>query len=196
MPGFANQFEIGTDAKSDNIVYEVNNNNGSYYKNSTRKVENNCDCFPNDNRGDVNNNCSALKQIKGPLIFISIGFLILAVEYVIYSVFISPSLTSFLHFLYNPSFLGEKFSSEVNYARVIALSLTSYTGLLLGVKGIYNTLPLKIADSWVVVIGLLVFLLSPLGLTWILWHFHFVVKLGWTIVYLTQVWMFFVLPEI
>ncbi|OIQ11564.1 hypothetical protein MOOTH_15500 [Moorella thermoacetica] len=82
-----------------------------------------------------------------------------------------------------------------NYARVIALSLTSWIGLTVGVKGIYKVLPQKIADSWVVLVVLLVFLLLPLGLMWSIWSFHFVNKLGWTIVYLMQVWMLFVLPE-
>lgn len=83
----------------------------------------------------------------------------------------------------------------VNYVRIVALSLVSWTGLLLGVKGIYNALPQKIADSWVAIVVLLAFLLSPLGLMWSIWSFHFVDKLGWTIVYLMQVWIFFVLPE-
>lgn len=113
-------------------------------------------------------------------LFIVMSFICLIASYMLWLRFISPSTKDFLYFLYNPSFWGEKFLQEnyVNYVRIVTLSLVSWTGLLLGVKGIYNVLPQKIADSWVAIVVLLVFLLSPLGLIWSIWSFYWINWVG------------------
>lgn len=127
-------------------------------------------------------------------LFFTMSSICLIASLMLWLRFVSPSVNDFLCFLSDFSFWRKKLLEE-NYARIIALSLLSWTGLMAGLKGIYKVLPPKIADTWIAVFVLLAFLFLPLGLMWGIWSFRFVDKLGWTIVYLMQVWMFFVLPE-
>ncbi|WP_143744308.1 hypothetical protein [Neomoorella thermoacetica] len=199
MFGFANQSKVKTNAGSNKVVNDICYHNCNCNDQKGWGGEPGSYSKPNKKQYDENGITGTLTQFKNSslcdgVLFIVMSSICLIGSYMLGLRFISPSMKDFLYFLYNPSFLGEKFLGE-NYARVIALSLTSWIGLTVGVKGIYKVLPQKIADSWVVLVVLLVFLLLPLGLMWSIWSFHFVNKLGWTIVYLMQVWMLFVLPE-
>lgn len=195
MGGFPDQPKVGADGRSSNVVHEVGDEKGTCYEYRKRGVKIARHYAPDHNHEKEDNNCGTFDQRKEASVFLLCGILGLVVQYVVYSSLFSTPILDFLLLFLNPVLLGKDFLN-LNYSRVAIFSWVTWLCLLVIVNGAYKVLPQKMGGSKAVITGILGFLFLPLILTWVIWPYKLVDKLGWTIGYLIQVWLIYGFSEI
>lgn len=191
---FSGQSEVAADTRRHEVIDEVNDKKIKKYKSGQRPVKYVCQQQEENGRNQADNIRGTLKQMNQPppwlesAQFWAIGIATMIAGYLMYFLWIDhfSLLRDFLFYVFNP---GTADNLTTNNPLCFGVPLLFWMGVaIISVKGVSRVWP----HSLGVFLAVFFVVLFPVFLLWFIWSLPFLVKITWTVCYLSNVWLFFV----